>query len=178
MSFDAAMDFVARWEGGFVDHPRDPGGATNLGVTQRVYDRHRRDQGKPVRSVREIAELEADQIYNQRYWLTAKCDHLPGPLAVIVFDCAVNQGPGIARRLLQVSAGAKADGKIGPLTLARVQLQWVGNPAALIVELCARRALRYAGTRNRDVFGLGWFRRLCDCERAALDLMTAGKTDG
>ena len=176
MTFNAAHDFIKPWEGGFVDHPRDPGGATNLGITQRVYNAYRRRKRLPIQSVRKITGAEAGEIYFDRYWIPAKCPALPGPLALVVFDGSVNQGVGAMARLLQEAVGAGVDGKVGPLTLARVRRSWRRDPAATIVELCARRALRYAGTRNRRTFGLGWMRRLCDCERAALALMTEGET--
>ncbi len=171
MSFEAAYDFIKPWEGGFVNHPRDPGGATNLGVTQRVYNSFRRSKGRPIRSVSEISNDEAELIYFNRYWNPAKCPALPGPLALVVFDGSVNQGVGATARLIQQAVGAGVDGKVGPKTLARVRRSWGRDPAGTIVEFCARRALRYAGTRNRTTFGLGWMRRLCDAERAALALI-------
>lgn len=170
MSFDTAMKFIDRWEGGFSDHPRDPGGSTNFGITQRVYHRFRRDRGLEVRPVREIDHDEVRTIYVNGYWIPAKCDSLPAPLALIVFDGSVNQGVRATARLLQVSVRVTVDGQVGPKTLGAIRVLWGANPSALIVELCARRARRYASTRNVKTFGLGWFRRLCDCERAALDL--------
>ncbi len=174
MSFEAALAFIRPWEGGFVNHPQDPGGATNLGVTQRVYNAYRRGKGLALRSVREITDAEAKEIYCDRYWIPAKCPALPGPLGLLVFDGSVNQGVGTTARLLQQSVGAGVDGQVGPRTLTRVRRSWRRDPAGTIVELCARRALRYAGTRNRQTFGLGWMRRLCDAERAALKLLAEG----
>ncbi len=174
MSFETAYDFIKTWEGGYVNHPKDPGGATNLGVTQRVYDAHRRRKGLPVRSVREITQGEAGGIYFDRYWTPAKCPALPSPLALVVFDGSVNQGVGATARLLQQSVKVGVDGKVGPITLRAVNRAWRRDSVGLIVELCARRALRYAGTRNRTTFGLGWFRRLCAAEQAALALHMEG----
>ncbi len=174
MSFEIAYDFIKPWEGGYVNHPKDPGGATNLGVTQRVYNAWRRSKRLPVRSVREITQGEAGDIYLNRYWLPAKCPPLPAPLALVVFDGSVNQGVGATARLLQQSVRVGVDGKVGPITLRAVSRAWKRDPSGLIVELCARRALRYAGTRNRTTFGLGWFRRLCAAERAALALHMEG----
>ncbi len=174
MSFDKALDFIRPWEGGFSNHPRDPGGATMHGVTQRVYDRFRRAAGLAVRSVRQIEAAEEHSIYLDGYWIPAKCPDLPPPLAIADFDGSVNQGVRATAKLLQQAVGAGVDGKVGPLTLAKVRRSWSRNPSGLIVEFCARRAVRYAGTRNRKTFGLGWMRRLCDCERAALELLAEG----
>jgi len=171
VSLDKALAFIRPWEGGFSDHPRDPGGATNFGITQRTYDRYRRAFSKPTRSVREITQLEVRTIYERYYWLKSKSDQLPASLALVHFDCAVIPGLGAAAKLFQVSVGTKVDGAIGPKTLAKMRAKWRRDPDGLIVEYCARRALRYAGTRNRKTFGLGWMRRLCDCERAALELL-------
>ncbi len=174
MIFDTALHFLERWEGCFVNHPRDPGGATNFGITQRVFDRYRRGIDRKPRPVREINQDEVRTIYANGYWIPAKCDSLPASLALVVFDGSVNQGVRATARLLQVSARVKVDGSVGPKTLAAIRALWARDPSGLIVELCARRARRYAGTRNVKTFGLGWFRRLCDVERAALVLLAKG----
>lgn len=102
--FDRAMAFVARWEGGRVDHPNDPGGRTNLGITQRVYDRWRSRQGLPARDVFDIERTEADAIYRASYWSAAGCDELGWPIVLVQFDTAVNCGVSRALRWLADSA--------------------------------------------------------------------------
>lgn len=103
--FPDALRFVLAREGGFVHHPADKGGATNQGVTQGVYDAYRRDMGRPAQSVRHIGQAEAAHIYRSRYWQASGADRLSWPLALVVFDTAVNSGPGRARELLSKSAG-------------------------------------------------------------------------
>ena len=103
--FPRAMRFVAAWEGAYVDHPADPGGATNIGVTQRTYDKWRDLRHLPRRPVRELTKEERDSVYSEWYWLGAGCDRLPWPLALVHFDTAVNCGQGRAAKFLVESKG-------------------------------------------------------------------------
>jgi lysozyme family protein len=88
-----AFAFAQRWEGGYVNHPNDRGGATNLGVTQRVYDHYRRDSGQPQQSVRYITKEEAHTVYVQGYWNQVKGNQLPPLTAISLADFAYNSGP-------------------------------------------------------------------------------------
>ena len=106
MSFDDALQFVLQQEGGFVNNPNDPGGATNRGVTQGTYDRYRSAQGVAPRAVSGIADGEVSDIYQTQYWTAARCmdiEQLDAGLALVVFDTAVNSGVGEASRILQRS---------------------------------------------------------------------------
>lgn len=162
MSFDTALQFVLGFEGGYSNHPRDPGGSTNLGVTQVTLDAHRRahpDWSLPA-DVRNLTKAQAARIYRAGYWDPIRGDDLPPAVALLVFDSAVNQGVSRASRLLQEAAGAQVDGKIGPVTVkaARDAAQWT-----LIREIAVGRALAYVATGNMATFGRGWFRRLFGC---------------
>lgn len=103
MSFEVALEFTLKWEGGYSNHPSDPGGATNLGITQRTYTAWLESNGELPKDVRNVQLDEARRIYYENYWLAARCDDLPMPLAMAHFDSAVNHGPGNARILLQNS---------------------------------------------------------------------------
>jgi len=83
--FDRAMDFVLEWEGGFVDHPEDPGGATNFGISSRAHN-------LTYEQVKNLTIEQAKEIYYKEYWLKAKCDTLAWPMNLILFDTAVNVG--------------------------------------------------------------------------------------
>lgn len=160
-SFDASLPFVLRWEGGFVNHPADPGGATNRGITQKVYEGWRRDQGLAERSVRELEDAEMRAIYRGNYWQPPRCEDLGAPLDLIQFDTAVNMGVGRAVRLLQQAVGAETDGRFGPGTL-----QCVVNcePGEVLVDYCQAREdfYRQLVARKPDmaVFLKGWLNRL------------------
>lgn len=91
---------LMKFEGGYVHHELDPGGATNQGVTQRVYDAYRTKHGLPPRPVRALDPAEAHAIYAAGYWAPAGCDALPWPLSAVVFDTAVHSGVAKARSLL------------------------------------------------------------------------------
>lgn len=99
--FDRALPVVLRFEGGYVNDPRDPGGATMRGVTQRVYDRYRVEKGLTPQPVRQIQMDEVADLYLDHYWRPAGCDGLDWPLSLLVFDCAVNCGVNRARTMLQ-----------------------------------------------------------------------------
>ncbi len=113
-------------EGGYVDHPDDPGGATNKGVTQRTYDAWRARQQLAARHVRDIREAEVLQIYFEGYWRAGHCHRMPGDAAaLILFDACVNHGLRPAMKFVQRGAGLpprEVDGLFGPRTLSAVQM--------------------------------------------------------
>jgi lysozyme family protein len=162
------MVFVLRWEGGFVDHPADPGGATNKGVTQAVYDAWRRQLGQPERTVRQIETAEVDAIYERNYWTAARCPQLPEPLDLVQFDTAVNMGEGRAVRFMQQAVGVNADGSFGPATAAAAARADLG---ATLVRYCEVREGFYRAIVDRkpsqSVFLKGWMNRLNSLRKAA-----------
>lgn len=169
-TFNAALRHVLHFEGGYSDHPHDPGGATNLGITLRVLEAHR---GRSVSKadVRALSRAEATQIYRQRYWIAASCPALPSGLDLAVFDCAVNQGVARATRLLQQAAKVKADGVIGPITLAAIRSAPIRD---VLNEFMARRMNAYGRLQQLfRTFGLGWSRRLIATHAKSLDLLDA-----
>ena len=159
--FDTALQFVLRWEGGFVDHPNDRGGGTNKGVTQRVYDSWRHRQNSPVQDVKLITDGEVYAIYLCDYWLPARCDRLTTALSTVQFDTAVNMGAERAVRFLQAAAGCHVDGDFGPVTERAI----VGcDPYTMIAAYCHRREAFYIGLARDSpklaVFLKGWLNRL------------------
>lgn len=115
-NFQASLPFVLRWEGGFVDHPADPGGRTNKGITQRVYDQWRAAQGLPPQDVKLLEGAEMEAIYESGYWVPPRCDLLRQRLDLVQFDTAVNMGAGRAVRFLQKAVGCRVDGDFGSET--------------------------------------------------------------
>lgn len=155
MSFERALKFVLKQEGGFVDHPSDPGGPTNFGITQRVYDEFRK------RSVRFIEPQEVESIYRRSYWTPARCDSLPTRLALVHFDSAVNCGVKQAAKFLQRAAGVRDDGVIGPVTLQSAKSQ---DENGLIDRYILERRKFYHSLSvtkpELAVFLKGWLKRL------------------
>lgn len=133
-TFRLALDFTLAHEGGFSDHPSDPGGATNLGITQAVYDDWRISRGLTTRSVRAIERAEAEAIYLHRYWIPSGAAELPAPVAVVVFDAAVNSG--VSR-----------------------SLRWFADAGGDWREMIARRLDFLTSLSTWSSFSRGWTRR-------------------
>lgn len=146
MSFQKAVEFVLKHEGGLVDDPRDPGGLTNFGISRRAY---------PDADIRGMTRKQAVEIYHRDYWLPVSGDSLPEPVALILFDMAVNMGRDRAVRVLQRACKVKEDGRLGPQTIAACVAQRDGLPLALTRE----RILAYAETANFNIYRRGWVNR-------------------
>lgn len=152
-------------EGGWSNHPADPGGATMRGVIQRVYDGYRDGRRLPRQSVRLISNQELVEIYRFNYWNLVRGDELPAGVDLAVFDFGVNSGPGTAVKHLQRVLGIPADGHPGALTLAECRRR---DPVAVIRGLMASRRAFLRSLRTFRVFGVGWMRRCDAIEQAAL----------
>lgn len=116
-----ALPLVLKYEGGYVNDPDDNGGATNKGITQRVYDAYRLKKGLEVQSVKHITNTEVEEIYYDEYWVRGRCNDLPNKVAVAHFDTCVNSGIKRGSKILQKAAGVVDDGVIGNQTLAAVK---------------------------------------------------------
>ncbi|WP_246738825.1 glycoside hydrolase family 108 protein [Mesorhizobium sp. NZP2234] len=132
---------VLAHEGGYSNHPKDPGGATMKGVTQRVYDGYRKGRGLATRSVKGITTDELNEIYDRQYWDAVKGDLVPAGVDYVVFDGAVNSGPArsimwLQRALVPLYTGP-IDGVIGVGTLAAIQS--VNSLGELINRICDER---------------------------------------
>lgn len=156
-NFDVALRYVLGHEGGYVNHPKDPGGATNKGVTQAVYDNWRARQGQAKQSVRKITDAEVSAIYRRQYWDVVSADDLPSGVDYAVFDFAVNSGPARAARYLQKCIGAKRDGLVGSETIAKASER---DEVDLIDQLCQERLKFVRGLKTYKTFGRGWERRI------------------
>lgn len=148
--FDRALGVVLGHEGGDSDHADDPGGFTRFGISQIAH---------PTVDVRSLTREKAGEIYRAEYWTPMRCDELPPPLALCVFDAAVNQGRMAAGRLLQESVGTTVDGVIGEKTLVAVYRHPVSR---LIRRFMTARAQRYIATGGFATFGRGWIARAID----------------
>jgi lysozyme family protein len=176
--FDTCMAFVLAAEGGYVDDPRDPGGATNLGITLRVLSDWRHT-AVTKQEVKDLTPEEAKAIYRARYWNTTRCGELPAGVDLMVFDTAVNLGPGRAAKMLQAAVGTDQDGSVGPMTVASAQ---AGNAAAIVAAIAKSRGDFYHSLPTFDHFGAGWMARLSTAKALADSLIatssgTAGPDD-
>lgn len=165
-TFDRVMPRVFAHEGGYVDHPKDPGGATKYGITHKTLSAWR---GKTVTKadVRALTKQEATAIYRAQYWAPIRGDELPAGLDYALFDFAVNSGPARAVKTLQKIVGVAADGIMGGITLAAVRQH---SAVDLVVALCDARLAFLKGLKGWATFGRGWQRRVTDVKAAALQL--------
>jgi len=164
-NFENALEIILEHEGGYVNHPKDPGGETNLGVTKRVYE----DFGGE-KEMKELTQEDVEPIYQENYWDKCKCDDLPEGLDLCVFDFAVNAGPGRAAKYLQTMIDTVADGGIGPNTLKTLSSYVDTHGVVKTVEQYqANRQEYYEGLSTFDTFGRGWTRRVEETTEKALD---------
>ena len=178
-NYKTCLAAVLKYEGGYSNHPSDPGGATMKGVTQKVYDSWRKKQGQPIQSVRNITQPEVESIYRNNYWDVVRGDDLPSGLDLAVFDYAVNSGPGRAIRQLQKVLGVQQTGVMNAATIAAAKK----NPDAWSA-LCAERLAFMKRLDTWSTFGKGWETRVNDVRKKASSLSsiwpvpeTPAKTD-
>lgn len=145
MSFEQAVAMVLKHEGGYVNDSRDPGGETRFGISKRAY---------PDVDILRLTEDEAKAIYKRDYWDKLRTDEIPEPLAICLFDAAVNMGRDKAVRLLQRACGVAQDGVMGGNTIAAAN-----RLSDAVVRFSTERAIAYTGIRGFDTFGKGWLRR-------------------
>ena len=155
-NFDSALQHVLVHEGGWANHPKDPGGATMKGVTLATFRRHYGSKMTKT-DLRNISDTELKKIYKTGYWSKCKCNKLPAGVDYAVFDAAVNSGPGRSAKWLQGAVGAKQDGGIGPKTLERVKQL---NPIQVSDDMCDRRLTFLQSLSTWSTFGGGWGRRV------------------
>lgn len=156
--FARSLQKVLVHEGGYVNHPKDPGGATNQGVTQRVYDAYRVSIKQAKRSVREMTNAERDNIYRTRYWNLIRGDDLPSGVSYVVFDGAVNSGVSQSVKWLQRALGVTADGIIGTDTLTAIVNHH--DHDVLIAKIINLREKFLRALKTFSTFGKGWMARI------------------
>ena len=168
--FKECLDLVLKSEGGFVNHPSDPGGMTNLGVTKKVWEEF---VGHPVSEadMRALTPEKVAPLYEQKYWRPCYGEVLPRGLNFLVFSMGVNAGTGRSVKLLQSSLGCVADGVIGPRTRELISSS---NVSELIAKFSEARREFYHSLKTFDVFGKGWLNRVDNEEKEALDMAKNG----
>tara|TARA_B100000941_G_scaffold91376_1_gene63378 strand:+ start:2126 stop:2668 length:543 start_codon:yes stop_codon:yes gene_type:complete len=170
-NYDHCLGLILHHEGGYVNHPKDPGGETNKGITKRVYENWCIEQDLFQKDMKDLKISDVAPIYKQNYWDRCKCDSLPDGVDLCVFDFGVNAGTGRGARFLQKCVGAVADGAIGPNTLRQVD-EWIAmrGEEDLIVEYSERRRNYYKRLKTFSTFGKGWLRRVEETELEAFKL--------
>ena len=160
------LETILHHEGGYVNHPKDPGGETNLGVTKRVYE----DFGG-TKDMKDLTREDVEPIYKKNYWDRVKGDDLPAGLDLCVFDFGVNAGTGRAAKYLQTLIGTVADGGIGPNTLKKLGEFVEENGLNETIKMYqTERQKYYESLSTFDTFGKGWTRRVVETTRLALEM--------
>jgi len=167
VNYDKCLETILHHEGGYVNHPKDPGGETNLGVTKRVYQEH-----GGTKDMKDLLVEDVAPIYKKGYWDKMKGDDLPGGLDLCVFDFGVNAGPGRAAKFLQQMIGTTVDGGIGPNTLAKLEeyIRENGEHEA-VNKYQEMRQKYYENLSTFATFGKGWTRRVEETTKLALDII-------
>ena len=168
-NFDKCLELMLKHEGGYVHHELDPGGRTNLGVTQRVWEEW---LGRPVseKEMRNLTPTMVKPLYKRKYWDAVRADDLVSGVDYAVFDVAVNSGAGRAIKFLQSCVGVDADGGFGPRTLAAVKVA-EQDPKRLIEQYSARRLEFLQSLKTFETFGRGWSRRVAEVKDKALTMV-------
>lgn len=171
-NFNNALREVLKSEGGFSNHPSDPGGMTNLGVTAQTWG----DWVGHTPSEKEMRELTPEKVaplYKRRFWDACRADDLVSGVDYCVFDTAVNSGPGRAVKFLQDCVGVKPDGGIGPITLAAVKAHCITpeDTKVLINQFCDKRLEFWKSLHTFSTFGKGWVARGERVRQEALNMV-------
>lgn len=168
-NFELSLKKVIEHEGGYVNHPADPGGMTNLGVTKRVWEEW---VGHPVgeKEMRALTFEQVAPLYKRRYWDAIHGDQLPTGLDYCMFDTAINSGVGRASKFIQEMVGVAADGAIGNNTL--LAISQFKDVKMLIDEYCDKRLDFLQKLKTWPVFGKGWGRRVADVRESATRMAT------
>ena len=162
-NFDEALKAILKHEGGFVNHPKDPGGMTNLGVTKKVWEEW---VGHPVdeKAMRALTPEVVGPMYKKKYWDAVKADDLPDGLDYLKIDFAVNAGPGRAIKTMQKAIGTTPDGAIGPKTMQSLK---DANQSELVAKFSAEKEAFYRSLPTFATFGKGWLRRVAEAKTHA-----------
>jgi lysozyme family protein len=167
-NFADCLEMLLKHEGGYVNHPKDPGGETNLGVTRKVWEQW---IGKPAGkdAMKKLTVADVSPLYKKLYWDRVKGDELPSGVDWAVFDWAVNSGTGRAAKALQKIVGVEPDGGIGAASVAAVKK---ADPATVIKKLALMRENFYRNLPTFGTFGKGWLRRNDETLEVALSMVS------
>jgi len=169
-NFDQCLEWLLEHEGGYVNHPKDPGGETNLGVTKKVYQNWCTEQDVFMKDMKDLTFDDVKPIYKNNYWDRVKGDDLPGGIDWSMFDWAVNSGSATPARTLQSILGVTSDGVIGPITIDALDGKNISN---IISRIYIKRQVFYESLNSFDTFGAGWSKRNQHTRDQALTLISS-----
>ena len=153
---EIAIPRILKHEGGYVDHPNDPGGPTNKGITISTFQSYIKPNGTKE-DLKKLTTEQATVVYKRQYWDAVMADSLPVGVDYAVADFAVNSGPYRAAKYLQTIVGVTQDGRIGPKTLEAVRKM---SSEDIINRLCDDRMTFLKRLNTWPTFGKGWASRV------------------
>ena len=166
-NWNKSFDLVIVNEGGFVDNKLDPGGATNWGCTQAVWEGYIGHKVS-VDDMKALTKEDVKPLYKKRYWDAIHGDAIPSGLDYCLFDCAINSGVNRSAKIIQEIVGVFADGAIGNNTVSAItQL----NPVTAINEFCDKRQAFLESLKTFPVFGKGWTKRVAEVRTRSLEMV-------
>jgi lysozyme family protein len=165
-NWDACFAMVLKHEGGFVNHPKDPGGMTNLGVTRTNWELYL-DHDVTEADMRALTPEMVKPFYKKNYWDRIRGDELPSGVDYAAYDLAVNSGTGRAAKYLQQIAGVTADGVIGPRSMEAIKKC---DAEDVVDEICNMRMTFLEGLGTFETFGKGWTTRVNDVKAKATEM--------
>ena len=166
-NWNKSFDLVIVNEGGYVDNKLDPGGATNWGCTQAVWEGYIGHKVS-VDDMKALTKEDVKPLYKKRYWDAIHGDAIPSGLDYCLFDCAINSGVNRSAKIIQEIVGVFADGAIGNNTVSAItQL----NPITAINEFCDKRQAFLESLKTFPVFGKGWSKRVSEVHIRSLEMV-------
>jgi len=165
-NWEQCFALVLKHEGGFVNHPKDPGGMTNLGVTRTNWELYL-DHDVTEADMRALTPEMVKPFYKKNYWDRIRGDELPSGVDYAAYDLAVNSGTGRAAKYLQQIAGVTADGVIGPRSMEAIKKC---GPEDVVDEICNMRMTFLEGLGTFETFGKGWTIRVNDVKAKATEM--------
>ena len=166
-NWDSSFAAVLKHEGGYVNNPRDPGGRTNLGVTQRAWEAYLNRDVTEI-EMRGLTPEAVKPFYKTMYWDKIKGDQLPAGVDYATYDLAVNSGTRRATKYLQEIAGVFADGIIGPKSIDAIEAL---DPEQTVEVLCDMRLNFLKRLTTFDTFGKGWSARVAEVKAKASSMV-------
>jgi lysozyme family protein len=157
-NWQKSFELMLKSEGGFVNHPSDPGGMTNLGVTKATWENWVGRESDEA-EMRGLTPEKVEPLYKKKYWDAVRGDELPPSISYLCFDFAVNAGAGRSIKTLQTAVGVTPDGGFGPMTMAAVQAV---DPVELIERFSQAKEDFYRSLDTFATFGKGWLNRVAD----------------
>lgn len=162
-----SFELMLQSEGGFANHPSDPGGMTNLGVTKATWENWIGRQSDEA-EMRGLTPEKVEPMYKKKFWDAVRGDEVKLGLDYLLFDFAVNAGAGRAIKTLQTAIGVPADGGFGPITMASMKSY---EPVKLIERFSQAKEDFYRSLNTFDVFGKGWLNRVERVKAEALKMV-------